>query len=42
MAGGLTSTVVGAGVDGVILNLPAYVPGSITKVAEALRPVLGL
>jgi len=32
----------GAGVDGVILNLPAYVPGSITKVAEALRPVLGL
>jgi F420-dependent oxidoreductase-like protein len=34
--------VVGAGVDGVILNLPAYVPGSITKVAEALRPVLGL
>jgi F420-dependent oxidoreductase-like protein len=34
--------VVGAGVDGVILNLPAYVPGSITKVGEALRPVLGL
>lgn len=34
--------VVGAGVDGVILNLPAYMPGSITKVAEALRPVLGL
>ena len=34
--------VLGAGVDGVILNLPAYVPGSITKVAEALRPVLGL
>jgi F420-dependent oxidoreductase-like protein len=33
--------VVDAGIDGVIVNLPAYVPGSITAVAEALRPVVG-
>jgi len=32
--------VVDAGVDGVIVNIPAYVPGWITKVGEALRPVL--
>lgn len=34
--------VLDAGIDGVILNLPAYVPGSINAVGEALRPVLGL
>jgi F420-dependent oxidoreductase-like protein len=34
--------VVDAGVDGVIVNIPAYVPGWITKVGEALRPVLGM
>lgn len=34
--------VVDAGIDGVILNLPAYVPGSIARVGEALRPVLGV
>jgi len=33
--------VVGAGIDGVILNMPLYVPGSITAVAAALRPVVG-
>jgi F420-dependent oxidoreductase-like protein len=33
--------VVQAGIDGVIVNLPRYVPGSITAVAEALRPVVG-
>ena len=42
IAEAVATKVVGAGVDGVILNLPAYVPGSITKVGEALRPVLGL
>ena len=29
-----------AGVDGVIINMPGYVPGAITKVGEALRPML--
>jgi len=33
--------VVDAGIDGVIVNLPGYQPGSITAVAEALRPVVG-
>ena len=28
------------GIDGIIVNLPGYVPGSITKLGEALRPVL--
>jgi F420-dependent oxidoreductase-like protein len=42
IAEAVATNVVGTGVDGVILNLPAYVPGSITRVGEALRPVLGL
>ena len=42
IAEAVAANVVGAGVGGVILNLPAYVPGSITRVGEALRPVLGL
>ncbi|MCX6482608.1 MAG: LLM class F420-dependent oxidoreductase [Mycobacterium sp.] len=42
IAEAVATNVVGAGVDGVILNLPAYVPGAITRVGEALRPVLGL
>lgn len=29
-----------AGLDGVIFNMPVYVPGAIAAVAEALRPVL--
>ena len=33
-------SVIDAGIDGVILNMPAFVPGSITAVAEALRPVV--
>jgi F420-dependent oxidoreductase-like protein len=33
--------VVDVGVDGVIVNLPAYRPGSITAVGAALRPVVG-
>lgn len=42
IAEAVATNVVDAGVDGVILNLPAYLPGSITRVGEALRPVLGL
>lgn len=37
----ISDHVVDAGVDGVIVNLPSYVPGSIARVGEALRPVLG-
>ncbi len=33
--------VVDAGIGGVVVNLPAYRPGSITAVGEALRPVVG-
>lgn len=33
--------VVDAGIDGVIINLPSYRPGSITEVGAALRPVVG-
>ena len=35
------ANVVDVGIDGVIVNLPAYVPGSITQVGEALRSVVG-
>ena len=35
------ANVVDVGIDGVIVNLPAYVPGSITKVGGALRSVVG-
>ncbi|MCW1958347.1 MAG: LLM class F420-dependent oxidoreductase [Mycobacterium sp.] len=37
----IQTNVVDVGVDGVIVNLPSYVPGSITKLGEALRPVVG-
>ncbi|MFM9033377.1 MAG: LLM class F420-dependent oxidoreductase [Mycobacterium sp.] len=37
----ISDHVVDAGVDGVIVNLPSDVPGSIARVGEALRPVLG-
>ena len=33
--------VVDAGIDGVIVNLPRYVPGSIAAVGAALREVVG-
>lgn len=33
--------VLDAGVDGVILNMPAYTPGVVTKAAEMLRPLIG-
>jgi F420-dependent oxidoreductase-like protein len=41
IAEAVQTNVVDAGIDGVIVNLPSYVPGSITAVAEALRPVVG-
>ncbi len=41
IAEAVQTNVVDAGIDGVIVNLPTYVPGSITTVAEALRPIVG-
>ena len=41
IAEAVAANVVDAGIDGVIVNLPGYVPGSIAAVAEALRPVVG-
>ena len=41
IAEAVKSHVVDAGVDGVVVNLPRYVPGSIAAVAAALRPVVG-
>jgi alkanesulfonate monooxygenase SsuD/methylene tetrahydromethanopterin reductase-like flavin-dependent oxidoreductase (luciferase family) len=38
----IKTNVIDVGVDGVIINMPGYVPGAITKVGEALRPVVGL
>ena len=38
----IKTNVIDTGVDGVIINMPGYVPGAITKVGEALRPVVGL
>ncbi len=37
----VAANVVDAGIDGVIVNLPSYVPGSISAVGAALRDVLG-
>ena len=34
--------VLDAGIDGVIINMPFYVPGAITAAAEAPRPLVGL
>jgi F420-dependent oxidoreductase-like protein len=34
--------VLDAGIDGVIINMPFYTPGSVTAAAEALRPLVGL
>ena len=34
------TSVIDAGVDGVILNIPNYRPGSITAVGEALAGVI--
>jgi len=38
----LANGVVAAGVDGVILNVPRYVPGSVARLGAALRPVFGV
>jgi F420-dependent oxidoreductase-like protein len=38
----IKSKVLDAGIDGVVMNMPFYIPGAITAVADALRPVLGL
>lgn len=35
------TNVVDAGIDGVIVNLPSYRPGSIAAIGAALRPVVG-
>ena len=35
------ANVIAAGIDGVIVNLPRYVPGSIAAVGETLRTVIG-
>ena len=34
--------VLDAGIDGVIINMPFYMPGVVTAAAEALRPLVGL
>lgn len=36
----LKTKVLDAGIDGLIINIPAYTPGVVTKAAEALRPVI--
>jgi alkanesulfonate monooxygenase SsuD/methylene tetrahydromethanopterin reductase-like flavin-dependent oxidoreductase (luciferase family) len=41
IAATVQSKVVDAGIDGVIMNMPPYVPGSIAAVGAALRPVVG-
>jgi alkanesulfonate monooxygenase SsuD/methylene tetrahydromethanopterin reductase-like flavin-dependent oxidoreductase (luciferase family) len=41
IAATVQSKVVDAGINGVILNMPSYVPGSIAAVGAALRPVVG-
>ncbi|MCE9514598.1 MAG: LLM class F420-dependent oxidoreductase [Mycobacterium sp.] len=41
IAEAVAANVVDAGIDGVIVNLPGYIPGSIAAVGEALRPVVG-
>ncbi|MBU3751904.1 MAG: LLM class F420-dependent oxidoreductase [Mycobacterium sp.] len=41
IAEAVQTNVVDVGIDGVVVNLPTFVPGSITAVAEALRPVVG-
>ena len=41
IAASVQANVVDAGIDGVIVNLPRYVPGSIATVGAALREVVG-
>lgn len=37
----IKTKVLDAGVDGVIINIPAYMPGVIAEAAEALRQLIG-
>lgn len=37
----IKTKVLDAGIDGVIINMPAYTPGVVAKAAEALRPLIG-
>jgi F420-dependent oxidoreductase-like protein len=38
----VTTKVLDAGIDGVIINMPFYTPGAITAVGDVLRPLVGL
>jgi len=38
----IKTKVLDAGIDGVIINMPAYTPGVITTAGKALRPLVGL
>jgi len=38
----IQTKVLDVGVDGVIINMPAYTPGVIAAVGDALRPLVGL
>jgi F420-dependent oxidoreductase-like protein len=42
IAAQVQARVLDAGVDGVIINMPAYTPGVIAAVGDALRPLVGL
>lgn len=37
----IKTKVLDAGVDGVIINMPIYTPGVVTKAADVLRPLVG-
>ncbi len=41
IAEAVQANVLDAGIDGVIVNIPSYVPGSITQVGAALGPIVG-
>jgi F420-dependent oxidoreductase-like protein len=41
IAEAVKTNVVDAGIDGVVINLPSYRPGSISELGAALRPVVG-
>ena len=38
----IQAKVLDVGVDGVVINMPAYTPGAIAAVGDALRPLVGL
>lgn len=41
IAESVSTHVVDIGIDGVVINMPVYSPGSITAIGAALRPVVG-